>query len=185
MRSEEEIFTPFRPLCAILTSGPSLECLDKLGQLCAEAEATDLEIIQEYLVFPAQLHLKTRARASPQNYTIAILDYIRALYKRIRLTSLFLFTDVLSSCLALVSVKTNTTVTVTEDLQISICDTIRKMIRASVSQEDEEGHGVIFTQLLTSADPGLKLPLSHLVFTSLEWASEDAAPASVVLAGLR
>ena len=109
-------------------------------------------MIQEYLVFPAQLHLKTRARAAPQNYTIAILDYISILYKRIRLSSLFLFTDLLSSCLALVSVKTNNTVRVTEDLQVSICDTIRTMITAS-RDSDQDDRGVIFTQLLTSADP--------------------------------
>ena len=128
--------------------------VDRLGQLCAQAEAGELEVIQEYLLFPAQLHLKTRARAAPQNYTIAILDYIHSLYKRIRLTSLFLFTDLLSSCLALVSVKTNNTVRVTEDLQVSICDTIRTMIAAS---SDHDDRGVIFTQLLTSADPQVML----------------------------
>ena len=125
--------------------------VDRLGQLCAQAEAGELEVIQEYLMFPAQLHLKTRARAAPQNYTIAILDYIHSLYKRIRLTSLFLFTDLLSSCLALVSVKTNNTVRVTEDLQVSICDAIRTMITAS--RDSDHDDGVIFTQLLTSADP--------------------------------
>ena len=126
--------------------------VDRLGQLCAQAEAGELEVIQEYLVFPAQLHLKTRARAAPQNYTIAILDYVRILYKRIRLTSLFLFTDLLSSCLALVSVKTNNTVRVTEDLQVSICDAIRTMITAS-SDRGQYAGGVFFTPLLTSADP--------------------------------
>ena len=101
-----------------------------------------------------------------------------------RLTSLFLFTDLLSSCLALVTVKTDNTVTVTEDLQVSICDTIRTMITASGGGTQDDG-GVIFTSLLASADPGLRLPLSHLMFTSLTWASEDSAPTSVVLACLR
>ena len=101
-----------------------------------------------------------------------------------RLSSLFLFTDVLSSCLALVTVKTDNTVTVTEDLQVSICDTIRTMITASGGSNQDDG-GVIFTSLLASADPGLRLPLSHLMFTSLTWASEDSAPTSVVLACLR
>ena len=146
--------------------------------------ARDLELLQEYLVFPGQLHLKTRAKASPQNYTIAILGFIRSLYKRVLLTSLFLFTDLLSLCLALVTAKTDNTVTVTEDIQVSICDTIRTMITASGGDIQDDG-GVILTSLLASADPGLRLPLSHLVFTSLTWASEDAAPASVVLACLR
>ena len=101
-----------------------------------------------------------------------------------RLTSLFLFTDLLSSCLALVTVKTDNTVTVTEDLQVSICDTLRTMITASGGSNQDDS-GVIFTSLLASSDPGLRLPLSHLVFTSLAWASEDAAPSSVVLACLR
>ena len=176
-------------LCSVLLGSLASLGTIVLYSLDTEAEAGDLELVQEYLVFPAQLHLKTRARASAQNYTIAILDYISSLYKRIRLTSLFLFSDILSSCLALVSVKTSNTVTVTEDLQISICDTLRTMIRASRDseggQDDRAGAGVIFTQLLTSAEPSHKLPLSHLVFTGLAWASEDAAPASVVLACLR
>ena len=58
------------------------------------------------------------------------------------------------------------------------------MITASGGDIQDDG-GVILTSLLASADPGLRLPLSHLVFISLTWASEDAAPASVVLACLR
>ena len=87
-------------------------------------------------------------------------------------------------CLALVTAKTDNTVTVTEDIQVSICDTIRTMITASSGSIQDNG-GVIFTSLLASANPGLRLPLSHLVFTSLTWSSEDAAPTSVVLACLR
>ena len=189
MRSEEEIFSQFRPLCTILRCGPNTEALARLGQLCDKAEARDLEMVQTWLMLPAQEHLQTRARASPQNYTIAILDYIRSLYKRIRLTDLFLFSDVLKWCLVLMTPETNNSVTVTEDLPISFCDTLRTMIRASrdsdVIEDDREGAGVIFTHLMASAEPSLKLPLSQLVATSLAWASEDAAPASVVLACIR
>ena len=182
MRSEEEIFSQFRPLCTILRCGPNTEALARLGQLCDKAEARDLEMVQTWLMLPAQEHLQTRARASPQNYTIAILDYIRGLYKRIRLTDLFLFSDVLKWCLVLMTPETNNTVTVTEDLQISICDTLRIMITAS---RDRWKDGVIFTHLMASAEPSLKLPMSQLVATSLAWASEDTAPASVVLACIR
>ena len=180
MKSEEEIFTPFRPYCAYLASEPNAECLNKLGKLCAKAETQDLEVIQEYLVFPAQLHLKEKARTTPQNYTISILDYIQTLYKRIRLSSLFLFRDLLSSCLALVSVKNDNSVRVNEDLQISICDTVRQLVTSSLRGE---AGGVIFSEL-ASTDHDLKLPLSHLIYTSLSWASEDTAPASVRLSCL-
>ena len=72
--SAEEIFRKFRPYCAVLASQPSEECLAKLAAL--------LELVQEYLVFPAQLHLKTRAAGTPRNFT---------------------FKDLLTSCLALLA----------------------------------------------------------------------------------
>ena len=52
--SEEEIFRKFRPYCAVLASQPSAECLAKLAALCDDTAAAELELVQEYLVFPAQ-----------------------------------------------------------------------------------------------------------------------------------
>ena len=104
---------------------------DRLGQLCAQTNAGRL---QEYLVFAGQLHLKTRPKACPGNYSICVLDFIRSLHTRVRLTSL---------------------VTVTEDLQVSIFDTIMTMITASSGGIQDDG-GVIFTSPLASADPGLR-----------------------------
>ena len=88
--SEEEIFRKFRPYCAVLASQPSAECLAKLAALCDDTAAAELELVQEYLVFPAQLHLKTRAAGTPRNFTLAVLEYLKTLYKRIRLASLFI-----------------------------------------------------------------------------------------------
>ena len=70
--SEEEIFRKFRPYCAVLASQPSAECPAKLAALCEDTAAAELELVQEYLVFPAQLHLKTRAAGTPRNFTLAV-----------------------------------------------------------------------------------------------------------------
>ena len=91
--SEEEIFRKFRPYCAV----PSAECLAKLAELCDDTVAVELELVQEYLVFPAQLHLKTRAAGTPRNFT---------------------FKDLLTSCLALLAPGAG------EDLQLSLCSTL-------------------------------------------------------------
>ena len=68
--SEEEIFRKFRPYCAVPASQPSAECLAKLAALCDDTAAAELELVQEYLVFPAQLHLKTRTAGTPRNFTL-------------------------------------------------------------------------------------------------------------------
>ena len=73
--SEEEIFRKFWPYCAVLASQPSAECLAKLAALCDDT--AELELVQEYLVFPVQLHLETRAAGTPRNFTLAILEYLR------------------------------------------------------------------------------------------------------------
>ena len=69
----------------MLASQPSAECLAKLAALCDDTAAAELELVQEYLVFPAQLHIKTRTAGTPRNFTLAVLEYLRTLYKRIRL----------------------------------------------------------------------------------------------------
>ena len=120
--SEEEIFRKFRPYCAVLASQPSAECLAKLAALCDDTAAAELELVQEYLVFPAQLHLKTRTAGTPRNFTLAVLEYLRTLYKRIRLASHFIFKDLLTSCLALVAPGAG------EDSQLSLCSTLTQLL---------------------------------------------------------
>ena len=73
------MFKKFRPYCALLSTEPSLEVLERLKQLVEETEASQLETIQEYLIFPAQLHLKTRAGKTPGNFTVAVLEYVETL----------------------------------------------------------------------------------------------------------
>ena len=156
--SEEEIFRKFRPYCAVLASQPSAECLAKLAALCDDTAAAELELVQEYLVFPAQLHLKTRAAGTPRNFTLAVLEYLRTLYKRIRLASLFILKDLLTS-LALVAPGAG------EDLQLSLCSTLTQLLAAARGAVAEE---------MADPDNGMKLPLSHLVFS--EHVEQRGAP---------
>ena len=157
--SEEEIFRKFRPYCAVLASQPSAECPAKLAALCDDTAAAELELVQEYLVFPAQLHLKTRAAGTPRNFTLAVLEYRRTLYKRIRLAWLFIFKDLLTSCLALVAPGAG------EDLQLSLCSTLTQLLAAARGAVAEE---------MADPDNGMKLPLSHLVFS--EHVEQRGAP---------
>ena len=143
----------------MLASQPCAECLAKLAALCDDTAAAELELVQEYLVFPAQLHLKTRAAGTPRNFTLAVLEYLRTLYKRIRLASLFIFKDLLTSCLALVAPRPG------EDLQLSLCSTLTQLLAAARGAVAEE---------MADPDNGMKLPLSHLVFS--EHVEQRGAP---------
>ena len=136
--SEEEIFRKFRPYCAVLASQPCAECLAKLAALCDDTAAAELELVQEYLVFPAQLHLKTRAAGTPRNFT---------------------FKDLLTSCLALLAPGAG------EDLQLSLCSTLTQLLAAARGAVAEE---------MADPDNGMKLPLSHLVFS--EHVEQRGAP---------
>ena len=153
----------------MLASQPCAECLAKLAALCDDTAAAELELVQEYLVFPAQLHLKTRAAGTPRNFTLAVLEYLRTLYKRIRLASLFNSKDLLTSSLVLVAPGAG------EDLQLSLCSTLTQLLAAARGAVAEE---------MADPDNGMKLPLSHLVFTCLTWAEDAATPAPVKLASL-
>ena len=80
-------------------------------------------------MFPAQLHLKTRAAGTPRNFT---------------------FKDLLTSCLALLAPGAG------EDLQLSLCSTLTQLLAAARGAVAEE---------MADPDNGMKLPLSHLVFS--------------------
>ena len=138
----------------MLASQPCAECLAKLAALCDDTAAAELELVQEYLVFPAQMHPKTRTAGTPRNFTLAVLEYLR-----IRLASHFIFKDLLTSCLALVAPRPG------EDLQLSLCSTLTQLLAAARGAVAEE-----------MADPvnEMKLPLSHLVFS--EHVEQRGAP---------
>ena len=81
------------------------------------------------------------------------------MYKRIRLASLFILKDLLTSCLALVAPGAG------EDLQLPLCSTLTQLLTAARAAVAEE---------MADPDNGMKLPLSHLVFS--EHVEQRGAP---------
>ena len=77
------------------------------------------------------------------------------MYKRIRLA----FKDLLTSCLALVAPGAG------KDLQLSLCSTLTQLLAAARGAVAEE---------MADPDSGMKLPLSHLVFS--EHVEQRGAP---------
>ena len=172
MMTEEQLFKKFRPYCALLSTEPSLEVLERLKQLVVETETNQVETIQEYLVFPARLHLKTRAGKTPGNLTVAVLEYVETLYSKVSLTSTFIFEDILSSCLALVS-----SLSLTEDLQYQMCRSLDCLVRAGRRRE-------VITEIYRADQAKVRLPLSHLIFSLLAWSSDPASPSRLKVSAL-
>ena len=124
-------------------------------------------------MFPDQLHLETKAKSTPHNYTVSMLDYIAALYKRNQLCSFFILKDALTSCLALVTVTNKDKVRlVGEDVQVAVCDTVRQMLVSCSAQARSD---------LLSPSHNLKLTLSHLMFSCLTWAESPQYRANAKL----
>ena len=172
MMTDEQLFKKFRPYCALLSTEPSLEVLERLKQLVVETEANQLEAIQEYLIFPAQLHLKTGAGKTPGNFTVAVLEYVETLYSRAALHSAFIFEDILSSCLGLLS-----SLKLTEDLQYQMCCSLGCLLRAGRGRE-------VVSEIYRADQDKVRLPLSHLIFSLLSWTSNPATPARVKVSAL-
>ena len=169
--TEEELFSRFRPYCALLTTESSLECLERLRHLVEETDSSQLDLLQDYLIFPAQLHLKTKAGQTPANFTVAVLEYVQSLYSRVPLRSVFVFHDILSSCLGLVS-----SLKMTEDLQLHICSSLASLVVSGAKS------GVL-TEVYSEQDKA-KLPLSHLLHSLLSWCDDVTLPAKVKVAAL-
>ena len=166
------MFKKFRPYCALLSTEPSMEVLERLKQMVVETEVSQLEIIQEYLIFPAQLHLKTRAGKTPGNFTVAVLEYVETLYSKVDLHSAFILEDILSSCLSLVS-----SIKMTEDLQHHICCSLDCLVKAGRRRE-------VMTEIYRADQEKLKLQLSHLIFSLLAWSSDPASPSRLKVSAL-
>jgi len=168
--SEKE-FAKFRPHCLVLASTPNKAVLDKLEKLVDEEDPKVLENIQNYLIFPQQLYLKTPSL--PSNYTIAVLQFIRSYFKKTRLNNFFILKDVLGSCLVMIS-KSDHNISkegsnkkeggISEDLKVTICECLEKLLVSADQNVLEE----FFSE-------NSKLSLSHLVFTCLSWAEKDKA----------
>jgi hypothetical protein len=176
---KEHIFSTFRPYCAALASKPSKEILDKLSNLVAESNPQHLEMLQEYILFPCQLYLRTPVM--PENYTIKVLNFVEHFFSqnstdRVKLNSNFLMADLLQSILQLMSGSKNIserpTIDLSEDLRVSICDCVCALIKSSTTE--------VKTALYSEEQ---KLALSHLVFQVLEWSQCEVR--QVAIASLR
>ena len=167
----EAAFRRYRPFCSVLASGQhNLDALEHLSRLVAEAAPEEKCLLEDYLLFPMQLHLKN-PEGAPGNYTIAVLDFVRRFYSDTRLGSGFILTDVIENMLKIVGAKD---AKVSEDLKVATCDAISAMLKGMPAD-------VAADKLYHES---MKLPLGHLLFTALDWASDEEAPRNVVAAAL-
>ena len=97
----EVIFRPLRPYCMALTTQPSLPVLNKLNDVVLNSDQATLEGLQEYIMLPMQIYLK--APTMPENYTLSVLNFVRDLYARVKLTSKFILMDLLQNMLIMLT----------------------------------------------------------------------------------
>ena len=167
----EAAFRRYRPFCSILASGAhNKDALEQLSRLVAEAPPDEKCLLEDYLLFPMQLHLKS-PNGAPGNYTIAVLDFIRRFYSGARLGSGFILTDVIENVLKIVGAKD---AKVSEDLKVAACDAITAMLKGAPADVAAE----------KLYHESMKLPLGHLVFTALGWAGDEDAPRNVAASAL-
>eukprot|EP00095_Tigriopus_kingsejongensis_P009361 maker-scaffold488_size158317-snap-gene-0.29 protein:Tk09361 transcript:maker-scaffold488_size158317-snap-gene-0.29-mRNA-1 annotation:"telo2-interacting protein 1 homolog isoform x1" len=176
----EQSFQKFRPLCAVLVQNPQPEILEKLETLCSQCPAEELQSLQEYLLFPMQVYLKNPTRS--ENYTISVIAFVRRFFSRVgvHVSSLFLLKDLLGNILPIMSGLSSTQAdlpaqAVSEDLRIASLECIRALIKIPHQEEH-------ILEGLYSED--MKLPLSHLVFLSLEWAQPREHSRRLIMASL-
>jgi hypothetical protein len=153
-------FSKFRPFCAALASKPSKEILEKLDVLVSASNPQDLVSLQEYIIFPCQVYLKTPIM--PENYTIQVLKFVEHFFcpngvVRVELNSTFLMTDLLQSILMIMSGSNQSTETskveLSEDFKISICDCVSGLVKSSTTD---------VKSVIYSVEQ--KLAVSHLIF---------------------
>lgn len=167
----DEVFSKFRPFCAALATRPSKEVLEKLSAKVSESDPKHLEDLQEYILFPCQLYLKTPVL--PENFTIQVLKFVEEFFRdSVVLNSSFLMTDLLQSILRLTGDDVDAKDRLSEDLKVGICDCLARLIESS----NREVKMVLFNE-------DQKLAVSHLVFQVLEWA-QPADVRQVVLSSL-
>jgi len=172
---QEREFSKFRPHCLLLATSPNKDVLDRLAKLVDQENPEVLENLQNYLMFPMQLYLKTPSL--PENYTIAVLQFVRSYFKKTKLNNFFILKDILGSCLVMIGKSGNSKVSkdvsnhlskdgggMSEDLKVSICECLEKLL---ISCDTE-----VLKQFFSENS---KLSLSHLVFSCLAWAEQDKA----------
>ena len=74
----ESVFGPFRPYCSVLAANPNAKILSELSGLVDRTEPDKLQGMEEYILFPAQVYLKTPTM--PENYTIQVLNFVKDFY---------------------------------------------------------------------------------------------------------
>ena len=148
MTPQEDAFKTFRPFCSAVASKPSPEILSRLSELVNASNADTMEPIQEYIVFPMQVYLKTPTM--PENYTIAVMDFVRDFYTKVRLTSAFVLQDLINSTLSFVMSKQEA---IDEDFKLAVTQMFSAMFKNSSKDV-----------LLALYSEEFKLPLSHVIF---------------------
>lgn len=162
---DEEIFQTFRPYCSALASKPNLKILQKLKELVQSYNACEMCKIQEYIIFPMQLYLKKPEM--PENYTLAVMNFIAFFFDKIQiLNSNFVLKDLLNSLLVMSMSQKK----LEEDFKLHFLKLFSTLFNTA------QDKSFIFGE-------ELKLPLSHLIFQTLQWAEEDESK-QVVLQSL-
>jgi len=158
----EAAFRQFRPYCLVLVKSPNKEALDKLAEICRQADPDTLTKLQEYLIFPQQVYLKTPVL--PSNYTLAVINFVSSFYRLASLDTFFILKDVMGALLLLVAPPKGER-SVDEDLKSASVNCLAQMIKSSVVSVREELY----------SEP-MKLPLSHLIFLILSWTESEKSP---------
>ena len=114
-----------------------------------------------------QIYLKSPTM--PENYTLAVLDFISLFYSKAFLCSKFILKDIIENTLALCMKLDKPS----EDFKISFSKMISALFKGAEVPDVK--------RFLYEED--LKLPLSHIIFQLLEWAENDVAR-SVIFAVL-
>ena len=160
MSREEELFQAFRPYCSALASKPSLPILERLKELVQHSNHQPLSQIQEYIVFPMQLYL--RKPTMPENYTLAVLNFLSFFYTKATLSSKFVLKDIIESTLTL-SMKLEKP---SEDFKVAFAKLIASLFKSAHDLPEMKKYFY---------EDDLKLPLSHIVFQLLDWGEQDEA----------
>ena len=168
--AREEAFRRFRPYCAALVAKPNQATLEKLGRLINLAHPDDLNSLEEYLIFPLQVYLKTPVM--PENYTISVLTAMEKFYQRTgKLGSYFVLKDVIGNVTSLVSKEQGQKLS--EDIKVASNKCLSVMISKATCDVK-----------LRLFEEEMKLPLSHLIFTVSNFTEKNRDLANVLESSL-
>ena len=107
------------------------------------------------------MYLRDPSKGSTK-LTLQTIEFIQHFAGKVELKSKFVFTDILNSMLALASSKEKF---LNEDFKFQIVNCIQVMLKSADDDLMKEFY-----------KEESKLPISHLVFTSLEWMEQEKSP---------